>query len=246
MTRPAFAERHPLRFVALLELTVTAVYVLTGTVAHVAGLPDGFVGVSANVVLTLLAAALLGRLGWWRTAGFTRPARSRDLWSFLPLLLPVALSVAAGVEFRGLALTLGLLGSALLIGFTEEAIFRGLMLTALRARGMWTAVIITSALFGGSHALNLLSGKSGAEILIQVGYALAVGFAFAAVALRTGLIWPLVLVHALIDFSSFLGREGAAPAWDAAAGIGLTLAFGFYGLFLMRRPRRPGLTVTAA
>lgn len=239
MKRRPFAERHPLWFVALLELAVTVVYGLTGAAAQVARLPEGFVSVTANVVLGLLAAGLLVRLGWWRAAGYTRPVRSRDLLWFLPLLLPVAFSVAAGTEFRGLTSTAGLLVSALLIGFTEETIFRGLMLTALRGRGVWTAVIVTSVLFGGSHVLNLLSGQSGAQILVQVAYALAVGFCFAAVAVRTAVIWPLVPVHALIDFASFAGRDGAAPAWDAAAGIGLTVAFAFYGLFLMRGRQRP-------
>ena len=145
-----------------------------------------------------------------------------------------------------MGLTSGLLVTALLIGFAEEAIFRGLMLTALTARGPWTAAIVTSVLFGLSHSLNLLSGKSGAEILIQVAYALAVGFAFAATAFKTGLIWPLVLVHALIDFTSFLGKEGTPPAWEAAAGIGITFAFMSYGLFLMRGGKRATLAPAAA
>lgn len=239
MTRLPLAERHPLWFVTLLELAVTLVFVLTGTIAHFAELPGEFVSVVANVVLGVLAVRLLSRLGWWRTAGFRQAMRSRDLLWFLPLLLPAFFSLAAGLEFGGLALTLGLLVTALLIGFTEETIFRGLMLTALKARGPWTAAIITSVLFGLSHSLNLLSGKSGAEILIQVAYALAVGFAFAAIVFKTGLIWPLVVVHALIDFTSFLGKQGTLSAWEAAAGIGITFAFMSYGLFLMLhgRPR---------
>ena len=90
MTRPRIAERHPLWFVTLLELAVILVYLLIGTVAHLAGLPDAFVSVVANVVLGVLAAGLLSRLGWWRTAGFKRSIRPRDLLWFVPLLLPVA------------------------------------------------------------------------------------------------------------------------------------------------------------
>ncbi len=244
MTRPPLAERHPLWFVALLELAVIVVYLLTGTIAHFAELPGEFVSVVSNVVLGVLAAGLLSRLGWRRTAGFRRVTRPRDLLWFLPLLMPAFFSLAAGLEFGGLGLTLGLLVTALLIGFTEEAIFRGLMLTALKARGPWMAAIVTSVLFGLSHSLNLLSGKSGVEILIQICYALAVGFAFAAIVFKTGLIWPLVLVHALIDFTSFLGKEGTPPAWEAAAGIGITFAFMSYGLFLMLHGRLTGRGLT--
>jgi len=173
--------------------------------------------------------------------GFKRALRPRDLLLCLPLLLPVLLNLFVGLEFGSLLLTLELLLIALLVGFSEETIYRGLMLDALKARGPWTAAIVTSVLFGLSHSLNLLSGKSGAEILIQVCYALAVGFSLAAVVLKTGLIWPLVLVHTLIDFSGFLGKTELSPVWNAVAGIGVTFGFGSYGLYLMLQGKRATL-----
>jgi uncharacterized protein len=246
MKRPPFAERHPLWFVALLELAVIVVYLLVGTAAHFTGLSNDGVAATATTVLSVLAAGLLGALGWWRVVGFRRAAKVRDLLWFLPLLLPVVLSLFVGLEFRSLLLTSELLLIALLIGFSEETIFRGLMLNALKARGPWTAATLTSVLFGLSHSLNLLSGKSGTEILIQVAYALAIGFGFAAVALRTGLLWPLILIHALIDFTSFLGKTGLSPTWNAVAGIGVTFAFMSYGLLLMRRGTRAALIPVGA
>ena len=35
----------------------------------------------------------------------------------------------------------------LMVGFVEEAIFRGLMLQALKARGLWQAAVVTALLF---------------------------------------------------------------------------------------------------
>ncbi len=238
MKRPPFAERHPLWFVALLELAVIVTYLLVGTAAHFTHVSNDGVAAIATTALSVLAAGLLGALGWWRVVGFRRAATPRDLLWVLPLLLPVLLNLVVGLEFGGLLLTFELLLIALLIGFAEETIYRGLMLNALKARGHWTAAIVTSVLFGVSHSLNLLSGKSGAEILIQVAYALAIGFGFAAVALRTGLIWPLILVHALINFTSFIGKTELSPTWNAVAGVGVTFAFMSYGLFLMRQGKR--------
>ena len=238
MKRTPFADRHPLWFVALLELAVIVTYLLVGTAAHFTHVSNDGVAAIATTALSVLAAGLLSALGWWRVVGFRRAVSPRDLLWFLPLLLPVLLNLVVGLEFKELLLTFELLLIALLIGFSEETIYRGLMLNALKARGPWTAAIITSVLFGVSHSLNLLSGKSGAEILIQVCYALAIGFGFAAVALRTGLLWPLILVHALIDFTSFLGRAELSPTWNTIAGIGVTFAFMSYGLFLMRQGKR--------
>jgi uncharacterized protein len=246
MNRPPFAERHPLWFVALLELAVIVVYVLVGTAAHFTSVSNDGVAALATTVLSVLAAGLLSALGWWRAVGFRRAATPRDLLWVLPLLLPVIFSLFMGLEFKSLLLTCELLIIALLIGFSEETIYRGLMLNALKAKGPWTAAIVTSVLFGLSHSLNLLSGKSGVEILIQVAYALAIGFGFAAVALRTGLLWPLILVHALIDFTSVLGKTNLSPTWNAVAGLGVTFAFMSYGLFLMRRGKQNTLVPVPA
>ena len=103
----------------------------------------------------------------------------------------------------------------------------------LEFRGSWTAVIVIPVLFGLSHSLNLPSGKSRAETAIQVCSALAIGFGFATVALRTGLLWPLNLAHALIDFTSFVDRAELSFALNTIAGTGVTFAFMSYGLFLM-------------
>lgn len=246
MKRPGFAERHPLWFVALLQLAVIVVYGLAGTVAHFGGFSEQGLNALANTVLSVLAAGSLSALGWWGLVGFGRLGHASDLWHVAPLLLPVAINLAFGFEITASALLLQLLAASLLIGFAEESIFRGLMLNALKARGPWTAAIVTTVLFGLSHSLNLLSGRSGVDILIQVAYALAIGFGFAAVALRTGLIWPLVIVHALIDFTAFIGRTDVPPALNALLGLGMSFAFLSYGLYLMLHPRSSGLKVAPA
>jgi uncharacterized protein len=234
MTR--FAERHPYWFVAILEITVIAVYLMAGTIAHVAQFSDQAITGIANSTLSVLVIGALSALGWWRAVGFRRPAHPRDLFFFLPLLLPVLINLGVGLNVPRLLLFTELLAIALLIGFAEEAIFRGLMLNVLKARGLWQAAMITSLLFGLSHSLNLLSGKSGTAILIQIAYALAIGFAFAALVLKKGILWPLIIVHALIDFTSFIGKDTIPVGWNAVAGVALTFLFMSYGLYLMRQP----------
>jgi hypothetical protein len=212
---------------------------MAGTIASVAQLSNQAITGIANTTLSVLVIGALSALGWWRAVGFKRPAHPRHLLFFLPLLLPVLINLGVGLNVQDLVLFTQLLALAFLIGFAEEAIFRGLMLNALKARGLWQAASITSLLFGLSHSLNLLSGKSGADILIQVAYALAVGFAFAAVVLKKGVIWPLVIAHALIDFTSFIGKDTIPAVWNTIAGVALTFVFMSYGLYLMRQRDEP-------
>lgn len=235
MNQPRFAERHPYWFVAILEIIVIAVYLMAGTIAHIAHLSNQAITGIANSTLSVLAIGALSALGWWRVVGFKRPAQRRDLGFFLLPLLPVLINLAVGLNVPNLLLFTELLAIALLIGLAEEAIFRGLMLNALKARGRWQAAIITSLLFGLSHSLNLLSGKRVGDILIQISYALAIGFAFAALVLKKGILWPLVIAHALIDFTSFIGKTPVPAVWNVVAGLALTCMFMSYGLYLMRQ-----------
>ena len=95
--------------------------------------------------------------------------------------------------------------------------------------------MITALLFGLSHSLNVMAGKSVAETAAQIFYAVAFGFAFAALVLKKGILWPLVIGHFLIDFASFLARPGftISPGWNLLLVVGLAVIFTIYGLFVM-------------
>ena len=154
------------------------------------------------------------------------------------------LNVVPGLQCIGAAEVTGLLLLALMVGFVEESVFRGLMLTALRERGVWRAIIVTSVLFGLTHLANVLSGATVLETISQVAYTIAFGVAFAALVLRTGIIWPLVLAHAAIDAAYFLQVPGFAfsTTWTLIINLGVVVVFAGYGIVVMRRD--PGLVAT--
>ena len=233
MTQSRFAESHPFWFVAILEVMVILVYLTLGTIAHFTNLSSiGLEGI-ANLVLTIIAVTLLSVMGWWRVVGFRPPDQPADLLYFIVPFLPAVISLVAGVELKNVLVLTQLLIITLMVGFAEEAIFRGLMLNALKSRGAWTAAIVTSLLFGLSHSLNALSGKNLADVAVQILYALAIGFAFAALVLKKGIIWPLVLAHFLIDFTAMIGKTDFSPALNSVLGVAITFALGSCGLFVM-------------
>jgi uncharacterized protein len=233
MTRSQFAERHPFWFVAILEVIVIFVYLALGTIAHFTNLSNLALGSIANFVLTIIAVILLSVMGWWRVVGFRRPDQPSDLLYFIVPFLPAVVSLVAGVEIKNVLLLTQLLLFTLMVGFAEEAIFRGLMLTALKPKGVWTAAIVTSLLFGLSHSLNVLSGKNLIDIVTQILYALAIGFAFAVLVLKKGILYPLVLAHFLIDFTAMIGKTDFSPVLNSILGVAITFILGSYGLFVM-------------
>jgi membrane protease YdiL (CAAX protease family) len=236
-----FAERHPYWFVAILEAAVVLVYLLVGTIAYFLGLSNMALYGLANLGLTLIVIVLLTRLKWWSTIGFKPLHRQGDLPHFFVLLVPMVLNLIPGLQIESVVYVSGALLIALMVGFAEETIFRGLMLQALKPLGHWRAAIITALLFGLTHAMNALTGKSMLESMVQIGYAVAIGFAYAALALKKDVLWLLILAHFLTDFVYFIQKPGfsLSPFWQSFLVISLTVGFTAYGIFMMQQKSRP-------
>jgi membrane protease YdiL (CAAX protease family) len=244
MNRSLFAKRHPYWFVAILEVVVIFVYILAGTVAHFMQLSNlGLYGL-ANLGLTLISVLLLTGMGWWKVVGFRPPDQPKDLLYYIVPFFPVVINLILGMEVTSLLLLAETLAVMLMVGFAEEAIFRGLMLNPLKNHGLWKAAIITSLLFGLTHAMNVLAGKSIPEDAAQIFYAVAFGFACAALVLKKGILWPLVLAHFLINFTSFMESPGFTfPLfWHFLIIVGSAVIFTAYGIFVMLQKSKEKVT----
>ncbi|HLN64788.1 MAG TPA: CPBP family intramembrane glutamic endopeptidase [Symbiobacteriaceae bacterium] len=188
-------------------LSLSLVWSLAGLLSQ-AALP----GLSTWVTQAVLAVLAGGLLTWrygWTEAGFNGPARWRHLHLTLLPLLAVAMALwNAGVPaWHGLWMPLLL---ALVVAFQAEAWHRGLVLGALvRQVGPRRAVGWSALLFCGSHLVYLLGSAPGA-LLVKVAAAGICGFILAVLRLRTGTIWPGLLLSAGFHLSLYLGRVDAA------------------------------------
>jgi membrane protease YdiL (CAAX protease family) len=237
MNKPRFAERHPYWFVVRLALAYIAIFLLAGTVVSIMKWPVLAIYAGGSTGLALLGAALLTRFGWWREAGFRGPTNRRDLLLFWLPLLTVFGNMLGGFnppDLRSIAIFLVL---ALLAGFGEEAVFRGLMVRVLAGQGLWRAAGVSSVVFGVSHLLNVLGGSDPAYVLLQICYAFAIGFAYAALVLRTGMVWPLVITHFLTDFVGFSVGGGITTTnvttFMIVLSVVYVVAFTGYGIYLL-------------
>jgi len=197
------------------------------------------------------AAFVLAVVAWqrWRDIGLQQLPSARSL---LLAWLP-ALYIAGGL---GLALHLGLppatvvlwvLLNTFLVGLSEELMFRGVLLQALRHTvSIWPAVALTTLAFGAIHSLNVFITGDLRGAVIQSTAAALSGLFFIALRLRTGSLWPCIVIHGLWDCAAFLvamsspkdAAISAAPA-DAMslAPILLVLPNALHGMWLLRHVR---------
>jgi len=169
----------------------------------------------------VLLAITTWLLGWWKPALFERK-RSRHKW---PIFVPALMLVVAVVNLSSTdwskfdaSFILSLLALGVAVGFCEELLSRGLLLTAFRSRlsEVWVW-LLTSALFGGMHIINAALGAPLGPTLGQVVIAAMSGTCFYIVRRVTGsLIWAMAL-HGIWDVSVF--AVGFAPLDGAWASI---------------------------
>ena len=121
------------------------------------------------------------------------------------------------------------------VGFLEELIFRGLLFQAMAEDGVKTAIIVSSVTFGIGHIVNLING-SGAELLpnlLQVMYAMAIGFAFVMIYCKTKSLVICIIIHSVFNgLSAFANEAVMTPQRQIISGVLLAVIAGGYALYL--------------
>lgn len=232
-------NRHPLGstlviFVADFIFGVIVSLIVKAVTPPIYMLPD-FI---ALCILTIPTVILVSLLGWWRIVGWNRPGEWRNLKLLILPVLIVFLPLLAGFKTVDAGTVLFLLVGYLLTSFYEETLFRGVILRLLRPKGIWTAVLLSSLLFGLAHSSNILLRFSGNPVivLLQMLGAFTFGIAMAALRLRTNTLWPLMLVHTAWDLFLAIGHLPILLVEPIRDTILLV-----YGLYLLRGVRREEL-----
>ena len=197
------------------------------------GITGWYTGLFVNALCSVFAIALVTYFRLWRRIGFLAWSRGRLALILLtvPILEAVFRFAPTGVSDEPPGFTLWAV-TLLLVGFNEELISRGVVLERLRVdfSPLW-AVTITAALFGLQHlSAFATTSRDAFDILGNVLASATYGFALAAFQYRFSWIWPLILIHAMADFTSILARTYYNDYVAAATSV----VFVLYGLLLLR------------
>ena len=199
-------------------MLIVAVVLATAAPIALGVTVDAAYAIGSKIVLCGLAVVLLTGLRWWRSAGFLALPSRRDLaWLAPPALLVLAALVAvvvAGPIPMEPTLVLAFAIVAIGTGFSEEALFRGVLLESLRPRGAVWAIAGTTLAFATIHFAGLMGGATLEGTLTQVLLGrIPFGLAFAGLRLATRSIWPLVVLHTVNNFTSYL----MSGHWEAVS-----------------------------
>ena len=96
----------------------------------------------------------------------------------------------------------------------EEIVFRGLVFSTLLRKYkdkkycVFFAVLISSALFGATHIVNLLGGASIGSVVMQIGYSFLIGGMCSVALYLTGCINYSIVLHFIFNLGGLLSGYG--------------------------------------
>ncbi len=189
-----------------------------------------------GVFLALFLFAWIRKNGLLEKYGL-RPLRGnwRSYLYFIPLLLIMSTNLWNGAAIRvsPAEVVLHIL-SMLCVGFIEELIFRGLLFKAISKDNVKQAILISSITFGIGHIVNLLNGAEFFQTVLQLCYAMAIGFLFVVIFYKGKSLWPCILTHGVVNSLSIFSVQGSQMLAVATAVALCVIPVG-YALWILKK-----------
>lgn len=200
----------------------------------------------ASILSAVLFCFMKGN-GLLKKYGLCKSAASpSEMLFYIPLLLLLTVNLWYGISFNLTHVeTVLYILKMFFVGFLEEIIFRGFLFKSMAKNGIRSAIIVSSVTFGIGHIIRLFNG-SGAELfenILQVIYAVAVGFMFVMIFYKTGSLIPCILTHSIFNALSVFSDEAAlTPQRRILTCIFIVAVSVLYSLYIFLAHKKKGIT----
>ena len=198
----------------------------------------GLIVISVAMFLFVKMNGLMEKYG---LAGWAK--NSKAMLFFIPLWIITSFNLWNGISpsYPVPGLIFAAISMAL-VGFAEELIFRGFLFKAMLKDGnVKSAIIISSVTFGLGHIINLFTGHDLGPTLVQMVFAVAVGFAFTIAYYKSGSLLPCILAHSLIDVFSVFGSSDASLLLNVITHAVVIITAIAYCIYLVKFVETPSL-----
>jgi len=188
------------------------------------------------IALSVILYRFVKKNGLGEKYGLCKPQISASkMLYYIPLIVLLTANFWFGFRMNASSLETKLyILSMLCVGLLEEMIFRGFLFYAMAKNGVKSAIIVSSVTFGIGHIINLING-SGAELLpnlLQVIYAVAVGFAFVMIYYKTKSLLVCIATHSLFNAASAFSNETITNAQTIISAALIALIAAAYAVYI--------------
>lgn len=158
---------------------------------------------------------------------------------YIPLIIIASTAFWGGIKLQyDILESLFYFISMLCVGFLEEVIFRGLLFRAMEKDNLKSAIIVSALTFGLGHIVNLFngSGKDLISSMIQIVFAVLVGFVLVIIFYHGKSIVPCILFHSANNALKVFSANGMSnPLTERVINLVLIIAvLGGYLFYLVK------------
>ena len=213
--------------------------------------PQMLVPVISIVVIALAATLWIINNGLAEKYGLCpfKSSLKSFLW-FFPLIVMSCTNFKNGVAFSAPVFVSLLMAVNLAVGgYVEEIIFRGFLFRAMSKDNLRIAIMVSAVTFGVGHIVNVFNTADIFGVLLQVCYAIVIGFLYTVVVYKGGSLWPCIASHMFVNGSSVFALEhgpfynlvdsvfGKATTQisDLCSALLIILISGGYALWLLKK-----------
>lgn len=159
----------------------------------------------------LILMIILKRTSYY---GLTKVKNLKQYLYFIPLFLLVSVNLWNGININNSATEIIFYILTMInVGFIEEIIFRGFLYKMMEKDNVKSAIIVSSITFGIGHIVNLLNGADLIPTLMQICYAIAIGYLFVIIFYKSKSLIPCILTHSLINSLSIFNVENTGSVY---------------------------------
>ena len=153
-----------------------------------------------NTILSIFLIVLIILIKRVKYYGITKPNDSKKFLYFIPLFIISLFNLRRGIHINNTASEIIFFILTMInVGFIEEIIFRGFLFKMMEKSNVKSAIIVSSITFGIGHIVNLLNGADLVPTLLQVCYAIAIGYMLVIVFYKSKSIIPCVIFHSIFN-----------------------------------------------
>lgn len=127
---------------------------------------------------------------------------------FIPLILMSCINLKNGLGLQApIIQTILMIINMAMAGYVEEIIFRGFLFRAMIKDNLNSAIIVSAVTFGVGHIVNLANTEDTLGVLLQVSYAIVIGFLYTIIAYKSKSIYPCIISHMFVNGTSVLSLQ---------------------------------------
>ena len=182
----------------------------------------------ANTILSIMILLLVVKIKRINYYGLTKPNNTKNLLYFIPLIIISLFNLRNGIHINNSTSEIVFhILTMINIGFLEEIIFRGFLFKMMEKDNVKTAIIVSSITFGMGHIVNLLNGADLLPTLLQICYAIAIGYMLVIISYKSKSLIPCIIFHAVFNSLSIF-NNGTSQIWSSLALTILCLGYAIY------------------